>query len=190
MRVHHYGLREGVSISGIELKLEALTSSGDNGLHQPPVRPFWLTIPMGTSARRLSQHSPFFVAWRLPREQSDTRVDGELLVIRRAIFLGFSEDTYTVFYYTLGPSQDSLVGEDVNGVDNNGWLFDDQGNLVGMRGPSPLPQSQREEFLRQELDDDDPFATPPRGIFEHGVSIFLLLEILERWSDNGPRARS
>ena len=75
------------------------------------------------------------------------------------------------------------------GVHGNGFLLDTQGNLIGLRGDSPLTQAQR-LYLQQEAPDDDWEATAPPGALESGTSIFLLLEALERWADNGPRVNT
>lgn len=183
VRVHHFGLRENISISAIELKLAALSFCGENGLHQPPVLPFRITTTMATAARQLAPKDHILVAWRQPRSVNDD-MDGESLEVRRAIFLGFSEDSSIVHYFSVLPEN----AEDP-GVHGNGFLLDTQGNLIGLRGDSPLTQAQR-LYLQQEAPDDDWEATAPPGTLESGTSIFLLLEALERWADNGPRVNT
>jgi hypothetical protein len=176
-------LRENISISAIELKLAALSFCGENGLHQPPVLPFRITTTMAAAARQLAPKDHILVAWRQPRSVNDD-MDGESLEVRRAIFLGFSEDSSIVHYFSVLPEN----AEDP-GVHGNGFLLDTQGNLIGLRGDSPLTQAQR-LYLQQEAPDDDWEATAPPGTLESGTSIFLLLEALERWADNGPRVNT
>ena len=138
---------------------------------------------MTTAAKQLSPKDHILVAWRQPRTSND-EMDGETLEIRRAIFLGFSEDSFTVNYFTMMEE-----GAEDLGIPGNGFLMDTQGNLIGLRGESPSTQAQY-LYLQQDAPADDADAVAPLGALESGMSIFLILEALERWADYGPRVNS
>jgi hypothetical protein len=85
-----------------------------------------------------------FVAWRQPRDPLDLREDGELMVIHRAIFWGCRKTLFKVFYYTQRDTQNDIADDKVDG---DGWLFDDHGHLIGLRGSASIAQPQRDAFL-------------------------------------------